>query len=143
MRIPSRGQPVRQEQAKDTVDQLEEFGLAVKAEPIEGERSNEQDSLGDNSATSQPIPKQSWGIVTKNSREYRLCIAQASETLRRISQEIRPDDMNKGDDSEFDRYVEMVRHLRSELRAAAKGLEEHKQRRGAQLRSFQVLLCEG
>ena len=26
------------------------------------------------------------------------------------------------------RYVEMVRHLRSELRAAAKGLEEHKQR---------------
>ena len=25
------------------MDQLEEFGLAVKAEPIEGERSNEQD----------------------------------------------------------------------------------------------------
>lgn len=24
------------------MDQLEEFGLAVKAEPIEGERSNEQ-----------------------------------------------------------------------------------------------------
>ena len=32
-----------QEQAKDTVEQIEEFGLAVKAEPIEGERSNEQE----------------------------------------------------------------------------------------------------
>ena len=38
-----RGVANRQEQAKDTVNQLEEFGLAVKAEPIEGERSNEQE----------------------------------------------------------------------------------------------------
>lgn len=27
------------------MNQLEEFGLAVKAEPIEGERSNEQECL--------------------------------------------------------------------------------------------------
>ena len=44
-----------QEQAKDTVNQLEEFGLAVKAEPIEGERSNEQECLlGDGRMGSPP-----------------------------------------------------------------------------------------
>lgn len=105
---------VSEEQAKDTVDQLEEFGLAVKAEPIEGERSNEQET---------PI---------QHFRRIQRELGEASETLRRISQEIRPDDINKGDDSEFDRCVEMVRHLRSELRAAAKGLEEHKQRKATE-----------
>jgi hypothetical protein len=39
------------------VDQLEEFGLAVKAEPIEGERSNEQDE------TSGGVHGNSWGFT--------------------------------------------------------------------------------
>ena len=54
-----------QEQAKDTVDQLEEFGLAVKAEPIEGERSNEQDADGSHMA---PVGTgQKKGTKTANS----------------------------------------------------------------------------
>ena len=101
---------VSEEQAKDTVNQLEEFGLAVKAEPIEGERSNEQET---------PI---------QHFRRIQRELGEASETLRRISQEIKPDDIHQGDDSEFDRFVELVRHLRSELRAAAQGLEEHKRK---------------
>lgn len=101
---------VSEEQARDTVDQLEEFGLAVKAEPIEGERSNEQES-----------PIQCFRRIQRE-------LGEASERLRRISQEIKADEVNQADDSEFDQYVELVRHLRSELRAAAKGLEEQKNR---------------
>jgi len=101
---------VSEEQAKDTVEQLEEFGLAVKAEPIEGERSNEQES---------PI---------QHFRRIQRDLGEASENLRRAAVDMKADELQKGDDSEFDRWIDMCRHLRSELRAAAKGLEEHKQR---------------
>ncbi|CAJ1352714.1 unnamed protein product [Effrenium voratum] len=99
---------VSEEQAKDTVEQIEEFGLAVKAEPIEGERSNEQES---------PI---------QHFRRIQRELGEASELLRRAAQEISPDEIHQGDDSSFDRHIDMVRHLRMELRAAAKGLEEAK-----------------
>jgi len=99
-----------EEQARDTVDQLEEFGLAVKAEPIEGERSNEQES---------PI---------QHFRRIQRDLGEASEHLRKAAVDFQAEELHKDDDAEFDRWVGMCRHLRSELRAAAKGLEEHKER---------------
>jgi len=99
---------VSEEQAKDTVEQLEEFGLAVKAEPIEGERTNEQES-----------PIQTFRRIQRE-------LGQASESLRQAAAEIKPGDLEKVDDTEFDRWIDMVRSLRSELRAAAQGLEEFK-----------------
>jgi len=101
---------VSEEQAKDTVDEIEEYGLAVKAEPIEGERSNEKES---------PII-----YFRRIQRE----IAEASENLREAAVNLDKDTVESEEESnaEFEKWVDMVRGLRSELRAAAKGWEEFK-----------------
>jgi len=97
---------VSEEQAKDTAMELEEYGLAVKAEPIEGERSNEKES---------PLH-----YFRRMQRE----LGEASEELRKAALDIGSG--AQSDDAEFDKWVDMVRTARSELRAAAQGLEEYK-----------------
>jgi len=101
---------VSEEQAKDTVEEIEEYGLAVKAEPIEGERSNEKES---------PIL-----YFRRIQRE----IGEAAESLREAAVSLDKDTVNSEEESnaEFEKWVDMVRGLRSELRAAAKGWEEFK-----------------
>mmetsp|Transcript_7543 Transcript_7543/g.13916 ORF Transcript_7543/g.13916 Transcript_7543/m.13916 type:complete len:349 (+) Transcript_7543:38-1084(+) len=101
---------VSEEQAKDTVNEIEEYGLAVKAEPIEGERSNEKES---------PII-----YFRRIQRE----IAEVSESLREAAVTLDVETANSEEESnaEFEKWVDMVRGLRSELRAAAKGWEEFK-----------------
>jgi len=101
---------VSEEQAKDTVEEIEEYGLAVKAEPIEGERSNEKES---------PIL-----YFRRIQRE----IGVAAESLREAAVTLDKDTVNSEEESnaEFEKWVDMVRGLRSELRAAAKGWEEFK-----------------
>lgn len=101
---------VSEEQAKDTVEQIEEFGLAVKAEPLEGERSNEQES------------------AIQYFRRIQRELGEASEMLRRCATELDPAKLHHvgHHDEEFNRWIDTVRALRSELRAAAKGLEEQK-----------------
>merc|ERR1712150_34432 len=97
---------ISEEQAKDTVDLLEEYGIAVKAEPLEGERTNEKET---------PLM-----YFRRMQRE----LGEASETLRQKALDVNDETNSK--DLDFDRWVEVVRSLRSELRAAAKGLEEFK-----------------
>jgi len=99
---------VSEEQAKDTVEQIEEFGLAVKAEPIEAERSNEQES-----------PIQCFRRIQRD-------LGQAAESLRAAAVDLQVDEVKQGEDAEFEKWIDMVRGLRSELRAAAQGLEEFK-----------------
>jgi len=101
---------VSEEQAKDTVNEIEEYGLAVKAEPIEGERSNEKES---------PIL-----YFRRIQRE----IGEAAESLREAAVSLDAETVNSEEESnaEFEKWVDMVRGLRSELRAAAKGWEEFK-----------------
>lgn len=101
---------VSEEQAKDTVLEIEEYGIAVKAEPIEGERSNEKES-----------PLQHFRRIQRE-------LGEASESLRSaaIDLEASKEDEEDGMDSEFEKWIGMVRSLRSELRAAARGLEEFK-----------------
>lgn len=96
---------VSEEQAKDTVEQLEEFGIAVKAEPIEGEQSHE---------TEPPLQ-----CFRRIQRE----LGEALTSLMSAAQDVNdPDD----ESSEFVKCVETVKSLRSELRAAAATLEEFK-----------------
>jgi len=100
---------VSEEQAKDTVEQIEEFGLAVKAEPIEDEREGERES-----------PLQ---YFRRMQRE----LGMASEQLRSAAIEVPLDFAEKENpDEDFEKWVDTVTSLRSELRAAAKGLEEFK-----------------
>lgn len=98
---------VSEEQAKDTVEHLEEFGLAVKAEPIEGERTNEQET-----------PVQHFRRIQRD-------LGEASESLRRAALELKPENAASGkDDEEFEKWVDLIRGLRGELRAAAAELQE-------------------
>jgi len=104
---------VSEEQAKDTVQELEEYGLAVKAEPLEGERSNEKES---------PIM-----YFRRIQRE----LGDAAENLRMAAIEFSPDKMEhtkspEAYDADLLKWVDMVKGLRSELRAAAQELEEFK-----------------
>lgn len=103
---------VSEQQAKDTVAEIEEFGLAVKAEPIEGERSNEKET-----------PLQYFRRIQRE-------LGEASEALRQAATKAEVSDAKGAskDDEDFEKWVEMVRGLRSELRAAAKGFEEFKLR---------------
>jgi len=97
---------VSEEQATDTAMKLEDYGLAVKAEPIEGERSNEKESPKDH--------------LRRIQRE----LGEASENLRTSAAELKPGESAKNQDADFDKWIDMVRSLRSELRAAAQELEE-------------------
>lgn len=101
---------VSEEQAKDTVAEIEEYGLAVKAEPVEGELSNERET-----------PLQHFRRIQRE-------LGEASESLRRAAVEMSPEEVTAAceEDSDFERWTQTVRALRSELRAAAKGLEEFK-----------------
>jgi hypothetical protein len=100
---------VSEEQAKDTVLEIEEFGLAVKAEPIEDEREGERES---------PLM-----YFRRMQRE----LGMASESLRSAAIEVPLDFVqSENPDEDFDKWVETVKSLRSELRAAAKQLEEFK-----------------
>mmetsp|Transcript_89405 Transcript_89405/g.208155 ORF Transcript_89405/g.208155 Transcript_89405/m.208155 type:complete len:347 (+) Transcript_89405:1-1041(+) len=102
---------VSEEQAKDTVEEIEEFGLAVKAEPIEGEVSNEKET-----------PLQHFRRIQRE-------LGAASESLRQSAISLDASKIEAmGDDFDFDSWIQMVRSLRSELRAAAKELEEFKLR---------------
>lgn len=102
---------VSEQQAVDTVDALEEYGLAVKAEPIEAERSNEKET------------------PTEHFRRIQRELGDASESLRKAAIELQQEDVHqvqKGEDTEFERWIALVRSLRSELRAAAMGVAELK-----------------
>jgi DnaJ-domain-containing protein 1 len=100
---------VSEEQAKDTVADIEEFGLAVKAEPIEDEREGEQES-----------PLQYFRRIQRE-------LGMASESLRSSAIEVPLDfTTQENPDESFDKWVDTVKSLRSELRAAALGLEEFK-----------------
>jgi len=100
---------VSEEQAKDTVEALAEYGLAVKAEPIEDERTNEQET-----------PLQYFRRIQRE-------LGAASESLRSASIEFEANpESDAATDRDFEKWVDIVRSLRSELRAAAKGLEEFK-----------------
>lgn len=101
---------VSENQAKDTVEALEEYGIAVKAEPLEGEREKEQES---------PLM-----YFRRIQRE----LGEVSEQLRQaaINMDPRSMDLSGDDDEEFNTAIDTVRSLRSELRAAAKELEEFK-----------------
>lgn len=99
---------VSEEQAKDTVNEVEEYGIAVKAEPIEGERTNEKES---------PLE-----YFRRIQRE----LGEASEALRVAAIDLKADEEEDSEDTDFESWINMVRSLRSELRAAAKGLEEFK-----------------
>jgi len=101
---------VSEEQAKDTVLEIEEYGIAVKAEPIEGERTNEKET-----------PLQYF-------RRIQLELGEASESLRKAALDVASGEADEADesDSEFEKWIGMVKGLRSELRAATKGLEEFK-----------------
>jgi len=98
---------VSENQAKDTVSALEEYGLAVKAEPIEGEQSH---------ANETPL---------QYFRRMQSELHEASESLRAAILQPDNDDGEK-EGRDFEGWVEVVRELRSELRAAAKQLEEFK-----------------
>eukprot|EP00929_Paragymnodinium_shiwhaense_P119265 TRINITY_DN9114_c0_g1_i1.p1 TRINITY_DN9114_c0_g1~~TRINITY_DN9114_c0_g1_i1.p1 ORF type:complete len:365 (-),score=66.95 TRINITY_DN9114_c0_g1_i1:345-1439(-) len=102
---------VSEPQAKDTVKDLEAYGLAVKAEPLEGERHNEDES---------PL---------MHFRRVEQELMNAAEILRKSSIDMhfaKSDNEGYSQESEdaFEDYVRVVRQLRSELRAAAQGLEE-------------------
>jgi len=100
---------VSEEQAKDTVEQIEAYGLAVKAEAIEGERSNERET-----------PLQYFRRIQRE-------LGEASESLRTAAIGLEPEAEGAAEpDAELDRWIQVVRGLRSELRAAALGLEEFK-----------------
>eukprot|EP00930_Biecheleria_cincta_P052974 TRINITY_DN38283_c0_g1_i1.p1 TRINITY_DN38283_c0_g1~~TRINITY_DN38283_c0_g1_i1.p1 ORF type:complete len:340 (+),score=65.69 TRINITY_DN38283_c0_g1_i1:24-1022(+) len=116
---------VSEAQAKDTVEQLEEFGLAVKAEPIEGERTNEQES-----------PVQHFRRIQRD-------LGEASESLRRSALELRPENAASGqDDEEFEKWVNVIRSLRGELRSAAAELQESEARQQGAPSSSQVAESE-
>jgi len=103
---------VSQPQAEDAVEALEEYGIAVKAEAIEGERTNEKES-----------PLMYFRRIQRD-------LGEASEQLRMAALEIPAGD---NPDGELDEIMIVVRGLRSELRAAAKELEEFKdEQKGAQ-----------
>merc|ERR1712060_139474 len=98
---------VSEQQAKDTVSELEEYGLAVKAEPLEGERNNEKET---------PL---------QHFRRMQMELGEAAESLRSAAVDLAAGEEARDDsDEEFDKWVDMVRGLRSELRAATAELEE-------------------
>lgn len=104
---------ISEEQAKDTVLELQEYGLAVKAEPLEGERSHEQES---------PL---------MHFRRIQRELGEASENLRQAAIDFSLSDMEEmksaeSYDSDLLKWVDVVKSLRSELRAAAQELEEFK-----------------
>lgn len=103
---------VSEEQAKDTVEALEEYGIAVKAEPLEGERSNEKES---------PLM-----YFRRIQRE----LGEASELMRIAAIDLDPTDLNDNGEA-FDEAITSVRELRSELRAAARELQEFKEEQKA------------
>jgi len=96
---------VSEQQAKDTVEQLEEFGIAVKAEPIEGEQRNEGEP-----------PLQTFRRIQRE-------LGEALTSLLSAAQSVEIEAKAEGE-SDFEKWVEVVRSLRSELRAAAAALEE-------------------
>jgi len=102
---------VSEEQAKDTAEAIEEYGLAVKAEPIEAERSNEEEP---------PLI-----YFRRMQRE----LGDAAEELRRAAED--PDDADEGESSELLKYVNLVKELRSELRAARAAYEASKEEKEA------------
>jgi len=97
---------VSEQQAKDTVEAIEEFGLAVKAEPIEDERLNEEET---------PL------------MYFRRIQRELGEASQHLIQHAQPNLEDDETDSKFEYWIDTVRSLRSELRAAAKGLQEWKE----------------
>merc|ERR1712039_607109 len=87
---------VSEEQAKDTVNEIEEYGLAIKAEPIEDEREGEQES-----------PLQYFRRIQRE-------LGEASESLRRAAIEMELDPKMGEEDAEFDKWIQMTKSLRSE-----------------------------
>merc|ERR1712232_573976 len=101
---------VSEPQAKDTVRDLEAYGIAVKAEPIEGERTNEDES---------PLMQFRRGEAE---------LMSSAESLRKAAIDmhfaLNDDEQQKQGDKEFEEWVQVVRTVRSDARAAAQLLEE-------------------
>ncbi|CAK0804085.1 unnamed protein product [Prorocentrum cordatum] len=83
---------VQSEQAKDTVAEIEEFGLAVKAGPIEDEREGEQES-----------PLQYFRRIQRE-------LGMAAESLRSAAIEVPLDfTAQKNPDEDLDKWIETAR----------------------------------
>lgn len=100
---------VSQQQAEDTVEAMSEFGLAVKAEPIEGERQKETES---------PI---------QGYRRAQMQLGEALDSLRAAAFEVETGEAATKEEGSFEKWLDVVKELHSELRIAKLYWEQTKE----------------